>query len=126
MGLNLCQNDASFYRTMLLEYSHAAPHKARGLRELYARRDWENYGILAHSLKSTSKMIGAVALSDIAARMESAAGEGDGAAVDREHAEMLARFDAVTEGINRLFGEWEEAPLTGEASDDIIEFMPED
>ena len=47
--------------------------------------------------------------------------------------DMLARLDAVSRGIERLFDEWEDAPLTGETeapdagSDGVfIEFMPED
>ena len=45
------------------------------LLEYYEKRDWKNYKIIVHALKSTSLVIGATAFSEKAKRMEQLAKE---------------------------------------------------
>lgn len=121
-GLLYREGDVGLYRSLLLEYSQSAQENTRGLEACCAARDWKSYGILAHSLKSTSRMIGATGLSEIAQRLEAAADRGDEATIVGEHADMLAQYGAVVHGIRQLLGEQEET-----ADDiDILEFMPEE
>ena len=93
------------------------------MERFFAAEDWQNYGVLVHALKSTSKMIGASALSEHAARMEKAAEEGDGRTIGAEHAALLAEYAAVLQAVRALLPETETAPAgDGEA----LEFMPDD
>ena len=68
------------------------------LAEFYEHRDAENYRISVHSLKSTSKMIGADALSGQAKEAEDAAKNGNFAYLDAHqqkstrNQEMISRF----------------------------------
>ena len=95
--------------------------KARLIKETYANKDWNNYGVYVHSLKSTSKMIGATALSEIAAGLEAAAGKEDVAAIDAEHDKMCKLYEDVVSEITDKFG----IKQTDNANEDIMEFMPE-
>ncbi len=120
-GLKYCQNDPALYKTLLAEYAKGKPAKAGNLEDNLKAENWKDYEIYVHSLKSTSKMIGAGDLFEQAARMEAAAGEGDGAAIKKEHESMIKKYDAVTRAIIRLIPE-------AEASDNkavILEFAPQ-
>ena len=121
-GLRYCQNDESFYRSLLAEYAQEAKEKAPGLQRFYAEGDWKNYAILAHALKSTSKMIGASALSEQAARLEAASSAGDADALRKEHEDMLVRY----QGLSRRILAVVPALQTGNGEDDILEFEPEE
>lgn len=103
-GLAYCADDPEFYAEMLQEYAAESAEKAAELARFYAARDWPNYAIRAHSLKSTSRMIGAQALSDRARGLEAAAKAGDEAAVAADHAPFLAALAALTGRLKELLG----------------------
>ncbi|MBO7668947.1 MAG: response regulator, partial [Oscillospiraceae bacterium] len=65
-GLRYCQGDGAMYRELLWEYARDAEAKARDIEAAHRARDWKEYGIRVHSLKSTSRMIGASELSRLA------------------------------------------------------------
>ncbi len=123
IGLHYCQRDADFYRSLLREYAQGAEEKLPELRRYYAAGDWENYAVLVHALKSTSKMLGASELSSLAARMEAAANEGNGEAIRAEHDAMMTEYEAVVYVIRAMLP-GSEAPA--EETDGALEFLPED
>ena len=131
VGLPYCQNDEEFYRSLLAEYAHVKDEKSEMIRKSFDEEDWHNYAIYVHALKSTSKTIGALLLSEQAAKLEAAANTGDAATIRKEHDDMMERYEAVTEGI-RSFMPAETASAgedTGSATssddDEILEFFPE-
>ena len=100
-GLLYCGQDESFYEQVLSEYFIESKEKKASIDRCYNEKNWEEYGILVHSLKSTSKMIGALGLSEIALRLEKAAKSGDTDAVERAHENMKKAYSDVTEMISR-------------------------
>ena len=122
-GLNYCQGDSDFYRSMLLEYAQSAKEKIPDIRRRYAALEWKDYAILVHSLKSTSKMIGAASLSIIAARLEASANQNQTEAIQSEHPLMMNQYETVVKAIETLFGEQKPAP---DLEEDILEFLPEE
>jgi len=131
-GLTYCQNDKAFYLTMLAEFAHARDGKTADLKAAYEASDWNNYAIGVHALKSTSRMIGAVTLSEIAARLEQAANSGDTAEILQEHDDMLAMYntavlaiaDVVHSSTSAEDDEIMEFGAQGE-DDEIMEFAPD-
>ena len=120
IGLEYCQNDDEFYRSLLMDYATSSTEKMEILRKSYASADWHNYMIQVHSLKSGSKMIGAMKLSERAARLESAAGAEDADAIKKEHDQMMKEYEAVTSLIKVVI------PTNASGDDDeIMEFWPE-
>ena len=91
-GLAYSAGDEALYRSLLSRYAGEAEEKARTMEGFFEARDWKNYGILAHSLKSGSKMIGAAALSALAAALEHAAKGGNGEAAAKGHAAVMTRY----------------------------------
>lgn len=74
-GLRYCGGDPEFFEELVRVFTEDTdPQK---IQELFDTKDWTNYRIAVHSLKNTSKLIGAVKLSEKAKRMEFAARDGD-------------------------------------------------
>ena len=99
-GLQYTNNDESFYRSMLNEYAVSYPEKSAKINEYFSKEDWNEYGVYVHALKSTSKMIGAMELSELALRLEEAAKNSDVDTIKGKHDLMMKRYEAVTKAIN--------------------------
>lgn len=100
VGLQYTNNDESFYRTMLNEYAVSYPEKSGKINENFSGGNWKEYGVYVHALKSTSKMIGAMELSELALRLEEAAKNSDVDTIKGKHDLMMKRYEAVTKAIN--------------------------
>ena len=124
-GLQYCQNDAEIYRSMLVEYAQSATGKLNDLCASFEREKWNAYATAAHALKSTSKMVGATALSKEAARLEVAADAGDLLTVREEHERLCADCARICDGISDYFGS-EKRRTDVPLDDEILEFLPEE
>ena len=71
----------------------------RELENLYDKKDWKNYTIKVHGLKSTMKSIGADRLSDLAKTIELAGKQRDVAYITGHHGELLMEYHRVIEEI---------------------------
>ncbi len=65
----------------------------------YEKDDFANYTIFVHALKSTSKMIGAQNLSEMARKMEESGKAGDFDYIKENYDAMITEYDAVVEEI---------------------------
>lgn len=70
---------AKLFWNVLKDYYHAIPKKHALIKQYAEEKDWHNYTIEVHALKSASKQIGANKLSEDAAELEAA-----GNALDEE------------------------------------------
>ena len=61
----------------------------------YEQEDYKNYTIYVHALKSTSKMIGALGLSDKAKALEMAGKDNDIDFIKANHADLLPLYDSI-------------------------------
>ena len=120
-GLFYCQGDQELYHTLLREYERDYQERAEALHRNFEEENWKDYGIYVHSLKSTSRMLGAQELSEMAAALEAAAKAEDGDTIRRGHASVLARYETTVNAIREYIG----APET-EDDPDVIEFEPEE
>ncbi len=136
-GMKYCQNDSDFYVTLLKNYALDFDNKAPELRSLYEEKNWHDYSIRVHALKSASKMIGHDELSEIASRLEDSAKASNGQAVETEHSNMMAIYTNVVSTIRQTYKmpaavDAPEKVVTvseNAASDDeeyeVLEFKPE-
>jgi HPt (histidine-containing phosphotransfer) domain-containing protein len=69
--------DAELYREVLSDYRDMIHEKADVIERAAADKDLERYTIEVHSLKSTSKSVGALKLSETAAELEACGSAGD-------------------------------------------------
>lgn len=121
-GLKYCQNDVFFYKALLAEYAYGELEKAHNLQKSYEAENWHDYSIYVHSLKSSSKMIGASALSVRAAKLEAAANISDTGTIHTEHDNMMEEYEVLTAVIRSLIPK----SATDPENDDIKEFSPSD
>ena len=76
-------------------YCQASEQTRADIERYYSEQDWKNYAILVHSLKSTSKTLGAVELSNLAFTEETAAKAEDEDTINAHHREMLDEYDRI-------------------------------
>ena len=77
------------------------------LRTFKEQQDVENYTITVHGLKSTSKMIGLVQISEFAREQEEKCHNGQADLVWKETENLLAKYEACVENIQAFLGEQE-------------------
>ena len=121
-GLKYCQDDEKLYRSLLAEYAYGELEKSHNLQKSYEAANWHDYSIYVHSIKSSSKMIGATALSLRAGKLEAAANAGDSGTIKTEHDLLMEEYEVVTAVIRSVI------PKEELNSDDntITEFSPDD
>ena len=126
-GLNYCTKDEEFYKQVLLQFAESGPQKQRDADKFFGNRDFSDYAIIVHALKSTSKMIGASELSDRAKALESAAKAEDDEYIAAHHEPVMVEYKRIVEGIAKAYGITAEAEATEENADaEVMEFSPDD
>lgn len=79
--------------------------KQTQLKQLYEERDYENYQIEVHAIKSAMAGIGAMTLSEMAKRHEAAVKQGDYAYVAQHIRELVDHYGMVLEEAERIVNE---------------------
>lgn len=123
-GYHYCQDDPQIYEMLLREYVKGAEAKQHDLQEGYVTQDWKNYAIHVHSLKSTSRMIGATELSEMAAKLETAADKAQVDIIQNGHNGMMERYMSIVEAIRQVT-KTEVGGRIENTDDEILEFFPE-
>ena len=110
------------YKNVLSEYVKEMSERTDKLETCLENSDWKNYAVYVHSLKSTSKMIGASNLSEKALKLEEAANREDADFIKENHAEVSDGYkDLATKMADILGIDLSEK----DKDDDIMEFLPE-
>ena len=95
-AIAVCASD-EILRTTICDFYDAISEQA-DLIEQYAReKDWNNYTIKVHALKSSARLIGATALSADAAFLEQKGNEQEEAEIERLTPKLLADYRAYLE-----------------------------
>lgn len=108
-GLTYCCEDEGFYISMLETYLENT--RLEDMKNFFEERDFDNYRITVHSIKSTSLTIGAAELSGEAKGLEMAQKSGDIGYIEENHqrvyemyAEMLQKIKAVLDDPDDILG----------------------
>ena len=119
-GLKYCVGDKDFYKSLLIQFATESADKIASMKKYYVSRDWHNYEILVHALKSTSKMVGIYDLSESAKSLEMAAKNNEANYILDNHEQMIREYGRITAEIR-------EQLLAGDTDgeDDVLEFAPE-
>lgn len=90
-ALKLAGSELLFWQ-ILREYARSISKKAKVLQQHLDEKNWKNYTIEAHALKSFSRQVGATELADLAAQMEKAGNRNDIEFIRANHGRMLAKY----------------------------------
>jgi Signal transduction histidine kinase len=94
-GIGYCANDEAMYKSILEAYVEEEKTKLPNIISSYEKKDWKNYSIYLHSLKSTSKTVGAVELSRLAAELEAASKNEDVSFIDENHENAIEKYSEL-------------------------------
>ena len=92
-GLTYCGGSEDFLKEIISMY--AADDKRTEIQKAYDEKDWDGYRILIHTVKSTSRTIGAMELGDEAQELENAVKELDVDMICKMHESVMAYYSAV-------------------------------
>ena len=125
-GIAFAQGDKEFYRDILKEYATEYADHSEKLAGYYEKKDWDNYSVLVHAVKSTSRTIGASELADLALKMENASKDRDLGFVEKEHENTLDLYSKIASAVKDALGTADDVNETGNTEDDdeIMEFAP--
>lgn len=101
-AIAFCAGDEEFYRELLDDFAAGAAGKAEEMESYYSQKEWGDYEVLVHALKSTSKTIGLDVLSDLARGLEAAARDGDMDFVTNNHSIFLQDYRRMAEWIRQI------------------------
>ncbi len=100
-GLVFSNGDWDFYKSLLQEYKDSSADKELELQVDYDAKDWKNYTILIHSIKSTSRLIGASRLADKAEALEMAAKQEDETFIYKKHNPFISMFASLRDTLTK-------------------------
>ncbi len=111
------------FMSVLETYYKGMDKKAEVIRSHWEAKDYRNYTIEVHSLKSSSRQIGANELADLAASLEAAGNSGDIALIDEKTEQLLTDFMRYKEILSPYFDNGEDEPLIPCTAEKLTEFF---
>ncbi|SEQ60645.1 Signal transduction histidine kinase [Lachnospiraceae bacterium NE2001] len=100
-GIGYCGDDKELYRVVVDSFAEEEEEKTENIKKFYDAKDWKNYCIYVHSLKSGAKTIGAMELSEVAAALEAASRSEDTETIERETDRALSMYSELAELIRQ-------------------------
>lgn len=97
-GMAYCGESEEFYQEMLSSYLDN--NRSNELETYYKKKDWENYRIAVHALKSTSLSIGGISVSEQAKALEMASKDGDVLFIEGHHGNLMEDYNELLSQIN--------------------------
>lgn len=126
-GLGYAMEDPEFYKELIVTFIESSKDKRNLIRTHYSDRNWSDYKIQVHALKSAARTIGADTLSEMALEQENASKECDENVIDKGYEPLMAKYEQVVNDLVEILGI--DSDDTGKTSDDdddeIMEFFPE-
>ena len=104
-GLMYTGGNADAYREILEMYAKKGPEKKKYIDELFEKKDWKNYIIEVHALKSTSLSIGAVKLSELAKELEAAGKAKSYGTIEKKNSILSDMYGEIIDIVNDYLGE---------------------
>lgn len=97
LGISYLGGNVETYFEILGKYADKGPNKLEEIKNLYEKKDWANYVIEVHALKSTSLTVGAKKLSKLAKEIELAGKSAYYSLIEEKNDLMLEMYSEVIE-----------------------------
>lgn len=101
-ALRYCGGDVGFYRELLSDYMRSCPEKKAELNRCFESADWHGFEVSIHALKSISKTIGAMELSQKALVIETAAENGAVETIRESYPEFISDYQTLASAIRMV------------------------
>lgn len=114
--------DIPSFNDALKDYINSLQTKSKELEQLIEISDWNNYSILAHSLKSESKYLGFIEAAEVFLLHEQKGKEADGNYIKENFKNLRDTIKQILNIIEEYFGEKKKL-LIADDSDIILNFL---
>lgn len=121
-ALTLLGSEKLFW-TVLREYFNAIGKKSKAILDHKAAARWRDYTIEVHSLKSTSRQIGADHISEVAAELEKAGNDGNVALINEKTDGLIEEYLQLREALKKYFADSSDDEKRTAASEDITDML---
>ncbi len=112
--------DLDAYMPLLRVFYENLDHFGEEIESLYRQGDLKNYTIKAHALKSSARLIGALAYGEKAQRLENAGKSGDTDHIDAEHEAFMQELRSFQEPLSKVLEKPASAEII-EADEELME-----
>ncbi len=102
IGMGFCMDDEDFYKEILSTFVSQATNFIAQLEQYFNASDWGNYAIIAHSLKSNTRTIGAENFAELSLKHELAGKSGDGAFITEDYQHYVTVLKALMEKVQGM------------------------
>ena len=102
MALSFCVDDRLLYEEILEDFVSGCAGNKQELDEGIVAKNWQEFEIRIHALKSAAKTIGAAELSGMALELEQAAEEKNEARILEGYPGFAREYTRITEGIQAV------------------------
>ncbi|MBR3542893.1 MAG: Hpt domain-containing protein [Treponema sp.] len=92
-GMEYSMDDKDMYKDMIQMFIDQREQNLSDINGFFEKKDWDNYRIKVHGLKSNSRLVGGMDLGNLAEKCEHAARDKDEATILAEHQNLLALYD---------------------------------
>ena len=113
-GIKNCGGEDSFM-SVITTFHDTADQKNREIVGFYMTKDWKNYTIRVHALKSSARIIGASKLSKLAEQLEMAGKSDDIDFITSNNDAALGMFEMLDARLKKFDEVSDSLPLIGEA-----------
>ena len=100
-GLKNCGSPDS-YLNILKVYYESIESTRNNIENAYEERNWKDYTSYVHSLKSTSRTVGAMKLSKLSAKLEEAGNKLDLNVISNYHTELLNLYSIIKYSLDSI------------------------
>ncbi len=100
-GIAYCDGSEEFYIELLKDYP--SDNKKAELQKLYHQKNWNDYKLAVHSLKSISKTLGFNATGNLAEKLQYASENRNIGYIDRNHPVLIENLSRITKKLNEFF-----------------------
>ena len=106
VALAYCGGEYSLYREVLMDYAKACQERKQELDRCFDSADWHEFEVKIHALKSTSKTIGAIRLSEKALALEEAAGGKEADSIRNAYPKFASEYQKMAQAIIEIIKKW--------------------
>ena len=103
-GMELCGGTKDVYQSVLSIFVEEKQTNRPKLVDFYEAENWKDYGILAHALKSNSKLVGCPEFAELALQMERSC-DGDASFARQNHMDFLDMYDQLETAIKDILSQ---------------------
>ena len=101
-GMEYSMNDKDMYKDMVQMFIEQREQNLSDINGAFEKKDWDNYRIKVHGLKSNSRLVGGMELGDLAEKCEHAARDKDEAAITSAQPKLLALYDETIAALKAI------------------------